>query len=240
MQSNAALVEIGGGMKQLIIIGVGGFAREIYWNIPQSLGMDDGWEIKGFLDGDIRLNEDEYKKLPLSLLGDIRTYEFSDEDYCVCAIGTPAVREKIINMALAKGAKFVSLVHKTAMLNNSRPIGEGVIIGAYAGIGDLDEIGDYVIVNTDTHIGHDVCVGDFSCIMAHVNVMGYSNIGKRVFVGGSATIFPHSKIGDDAYIGAGSVVLKRVKPGIKVFGNPAMPINLQGSDGNEKNNRFFK
>ena len=41
-------------MKHLIIIGVGGFAREVYWHAQDSLGYGNEWDLKGFLDGDIK------------------------------------------------------------------------------------------------------------------------------------------------------------------------------------------
>ena len=37
---------------------------------------------------------------------------------------------------------------------------------------------------------------------------------------------PSTKIGDGAYVGIGSVVLRRVKPGVKVFGNPAKVVDI--------------
>ncbi len=56
-------------MKDLIIIGVGGFAREVYWHAQNSIGYRTEWDIKGFLDGDVILSEKEYNKLPLRVLG---------------------------------------------------------------------------------------------------------------------------------------------------------------------------
>ena len=70
----------------------------------------------------------------------------------------------------------------------------------------------------------DCKIGDFTCIMSHCNIMGHTEIGQRVFIGGSAGTVPKAKIGDDAYVGAGSMVLRKVKAGSKVFGNPAAPI----------------
>ena len=79
-------------MDNLIIIGAGGFAREIYWQAQMYLGFDSEWTVKGFLDGDVKLSAEEYAKLPgeVTILGDIVSYVFN------CAIGTPAVRKKLI------------------------------------------------------------------------------------------------------------------------------------------------
>ena len=52
-------------LKHLVIIGVGGFARECYWHAQGSIGYDEDWDIKGFLDGDVKLKSEEYEKLEL-------------------------------------------------------------------------------------------------------------------------------------------------------------------------------
>lgn len=39
-----------------------------------------------------------------------------------------------------------------------------------------------------------------------------------------ACILPDAKVGEWTFVGAGSVVLCRVSPGAKVFGNPAVEI----------------
>ena len=81
-------------MKNLIIIGAGGFAREIYWHAPECVGFGSDWTVKGFLDGDVKLSAEEYQRLPsdVPLLGDIDGYEIEPDDVFTCAIGTPAVR----------------------------------------------------------------------------------------------------------------------------------------------------
>ena len=67
-------------MKHLIIIGVGGFARELFWNAHDSVGYGTGWDIKGFLDGDVELAAEEYEKLPLPVLGDVDSYVIQTND----------------------------------------------------------------------------------------------------------------------------------------------------------------
>jgi acetyltransferase-like isoleucine patch superfamily enzyme len=46
-------------------------------------------------------------------------------------------------------------------------------------------------------------------------------VGREVFFGSSVSIIPGVRVGDGAYLGAGSVVLRDVPPGAKVFGVPA-------------------
>lgn len=213
-------------MKDLIIVGVGGFAREVFWHAQRSRGFGVDWRIKGFLDGDVKLAAEEYALLPegFPVLGDASNYEICAEDVFTCAIGTPQVRRKLIEMILSRGGQFVSVVSELAQVAGSASIGQGVIITPNVIVNDHARIGDFAAINLSTVIGHDAQVGKYSCVMALVSLLGKCQLGEGVFVGGGALILPNAKVGDGAFIGAGSVVLKRVKVGRKVFGNPAIEI----------------
>lgn len=45
-----------------------------------------------------------------------------------------------------------------------------------------------------------------------------------MFLGSHSCIIPQIHVGEWAYIGAGSIVFQDIKPGVKVFGNPAVTI----------------
>lgn len=213
-------------MKNLVIIGVGGFAREVYWHSQMASGFDSDWTIKGFLDGDVKLSAEEYAKLPgdNAVLGDVDSYEIEPDDVFTCAIGTPEPRKKLIEKMLARGAKFINIISERAHIFPAAKIGNGVIIGLDNGISDNVTLGDFTVMNNVSYLGHDVTVGKFSCIMSHVDVGGKAQIGEGVFIGSGAILLPEVKIGDGAYVGTGSVVLKKVNAGAKVFGNPAVEI----------------
>ena len=213
-------------MKNLIIIGVGGFAREIFWHAQNSEGFEVDWKIKGFLDGDIKLSEEDYKKLPANVpvLGDVDNYKICEDDVFTCAIGTPQVRKKLIEKILSRGGEFINLISKDSYIVPSAKIGRGVIFAAKTVVNDLSVIEDFVVINSLSGTGHDTKVGKFSCIMSGVNVTGGTQIGEEVFIGSNCVFAPKCKIGDGAFVGAGSVVLKKVGAGKKVFGNPAIEI----------------
>ena len=211
-------------MRHLIIIGVGGYAREVYWHAQGSIGYGEEWDIKGFLDGDIKLAEEEYKKLPLPLLGEVGSYQVEEDDLFICAIASPAGRKKLVETMLASGAKFINLIHKTAIIHGTAKIGIGNIIGHFTTIHDNSVVGNFVILNGRDGIGHDAQVGDYSSIMGVVSINGYAFVGKGTFWGTNSVAMAHSRIEDDAYVGVASVVFKRVGKGQRVFGNPAMPI----------------
>ena len=213
-------------MKNLIIIGVGGFAREVYWHAQKSHGFNTEWTIKGFLDGDVKLADEEYKKLPknIPLLGDVDGYEICPDDVFACAVGTPQARKKLIEKILNRGGEFINIISKNSFVMPSVKLGRGVIVCSYNSVGDSANIKDFVAINCNNSIGHDVSIGEFSCIMSNVNISGEVNIEQEVFIANSAVIIPKIKVEKNSYIGAGSVVLKKVRAGSKVFGNPAFKI----------------
>ncbi|MBR0261391.1 MAG: acetyltransferase [Selenomonadaceae bacterium] len=211
-------------MKNLIIIGVGGFAREVYCHAKKSLGFGVDWQIKGFLDGDVKLSATDYELLPDKVLGDVDTYEICADDVFTCAIGTPHARKILVEKILARGGEFINIISALAEIVPTAEIGRGVIISPFVGISDRAKLGDFVAVNAQTIIGHDARIGNFSCIMPHVAVSGKCKIGAEVFIGSGAVILPKAKIGDGATVGASCVVLKKVRAGSTVFGNPAIEI----------------
>ena len=213
-------------MKNLVIIGTGGFAREIFWQAQMSSGFDSEWTFKGFLDGDVKLSAEEYAKLPEDgkILGDIDGYEIDANDVFTCAVGTPAIRKKLIEKILARGGQFINIINERALIVPASKIGNGVIVGFNSAISDHVEFGDFSVMNAYSGIGHDTKIGKYTCIMSGVDIDGNAQIGDEVFIGSHATILPKANVGNGAYVGAGSIVLKNVKAGVKVFGNPAMEI----------------
>lgn len=214
------------GMKHLIIIGVGGFAREVYWHAQESIGYGTEWDIKGFLDGDVKLPNAEYEKIALPLLGDINTYIAYKNDVFICAIGMPAIRKKIIEKIQIKKWEFMNLIHKTAKIQGNTKIGIGNIMCPYTHINDGAVMGNHVVLNKGAGLGHDSKAGDYSCFMGNAGLMGYAQAGKCVYFADGAAALPHSVVEDNAYIGCRSVVFKHVKKGKKVFGNPARELDF--------------
>ena len=211
-------------MKNLIIIGVGGFAREVYWHAKDSIGYGVDWTIKGFLDGDVKLAAAEYELLPAEVLGDVDGYQICADDVFTCAIGSPKVRRHLVEKILARGAEFINLISKLAKIIPTARLGRGVIVSPYVGISDRAAVDDFAALNALTIVGHDATIGKFSCVMPQANIAGKARVGSEVFLGTGAIILPKAKVEDGATVGAGCVVLKKIRAGATVFGNPAVEI----------------
>lgn len=210
-------------MKHLIVIGIGGFPRELYDHSKGSIGFGTEWDFKGFLDGDKKAPDWEYERLPMPLLGDIFSYEIEEDDVFIVAVGAPHIKKRLVEIIEKRGGKFISVIHKSAIIQERAKIGQGVILTPGACVNSWVTVGDHVS-SLGASIGHDTIIGDYCSLMGRVSICGRVKIGKLVYIGTGAVVLPDARIDDEAYVGANSLVLKRVKAGDKVFGVPAISI----------------
>lgn len=209
-------------MKQLIIVGAGGFGREVLSWALQNPECGQKWVVKGFIN-DIADALDGYG-YEVPILSSIDDYEPDPEDLLVCAIGEPAGKKKVCQKLLAKGGVFTNLIHPTAHQGLHVQMGQGIVICPWVGLSVDIVLGDFVTLNGRCIIGHDVVIDEWATIGPNSTVAGYAHIGIEATVGMNAAVLPHTKVGEKAVVGAGSVAGKRVKPGQTVFGIPAVPI----------------
>jgi sugar O-acyltransferase (sialic acid O-acetyltransferase NeuD family) len=205
-------------MKNLIIIGAGGMGRTLYDMAHESIGYGTEFIIKGFLDDDLFVldNFDNYPPI----LGTIDSYIPEKNDIFVCSMGGD-VKKKCISKIIDKQGDFINLIHQTARIGSNVIIGKGNIIGAYTSIGADAKIGDYNMIQSFTVIGHDAVIGNWSRIDTHVTCVGGVRIENEVTIHTSAVLNHKVVVENNACIGACSFVIKGVKTGTTVMGNPA-------------------
>ena len=210
-------------MKDVIIVGAGGFGREVVQIINDNNKIKREYNILGFIDDNA--NALNGKKCNYAILDSISSHSPKSECIYICAIANPLLKEKIMLQLKQNGAKFESLIHHTASVSEYASLGEGLVAYPNSWIGADAIIGDFVTL-LSSNIGHDAQVGSFTTISSNCDLTREVNIGKRCFLGSSVSIIPERKIGDDVYICAGSVVFTNVKEGRKVMGYPAKRVNL--------------
>ena len=206
-------------MRKLVIIGAGGFGREMLAWARQSVQFERDWTIKGFIDDNPQALAS--KNTPAALLDTVQNYAPAAEDVFICAMGVPAIKRRCCEMIGARGGHFTRLIHRTAVLGDNVELGEGVVLCPYTVVSANNRLGFGVAVNLHSSIDHDACVGDWSQVNCHCDLTAAVQIGREVFIGSSVSIIPGITVGDGAYLGAGSVVLRDVPAGAKVFGVPA-------------------
>ena len=86
-------------MKNVIIVGAGGFGREVFHWLQDWIAFDENrrraFQIKGFLGLDDKELDDF--DLPVGILGYEETYSFEKNDLFVMAVGQPILKRKIAN-----------------------------------------------------------------------------------------------------------------------------------------------
>lgn len=205
-------------MKNLIIIAAGGMGRTLYDMSRESLGYDEDFIIKGFIDDNLHALDGFVNYPPI--IDKISTYVPKENDVFVCSIGGSA-RRKCMEELINRGARFINLIHRTARIGTNVQLGIGNIVGAYTSIGADACIGNYNLIQSYTVIGHDVRMGDWNRIDTHVTCVGGTIIGNETDIYTSSVLNHGVVVEDRAHVGACSFVIRRVKAGTTVTGNPA-------------------
>lgn len=205
-------------MKKIIIVGAGGFGRELLWWIKDINKVEKKWEIAGFIDDN--LNALDGYECDYPIIGTIKDWQPKEDEEFALAFGSPSLKRKIVGLLKNKSAKFATIVHPTAMLSEFAKVGEGLIMFPNSKISCNTTVGDFVTLLA-TPIGHDTTIGDFTVISGGCNILRNVKIGHDVFLAAGVCIAQDVQIGDSSYLGLGSVVLKDVPAGATVFGNPA-------------------
>ena len=127
-------------IRELIIIGAGGFGREVFEWARASEQSQSLWRIKGFLDD---AEPSSLRVRPIApLLGRVVDHTPKAEELYVCAIGTPELRRRFQQQLTCAGAEFTTIIHPSAIVCSSAKIGNGSIICPYAIVSADAEIGE--------------------------------------------------------------------------------------------------
>ncbi len=205
-------------MKKIIIVGAGGFGRELLQWIKDINKVNQTWEIMGFIDDNLNALDDV--EIDYGVIGTIKDWVPKEDEEFALAFGSPKLKRKIVSLLKGKGAKFATIIHPTALLSEFAHYGEGFIMFPYSKLSCNSTVGDFVTL-LSTPIGHDNEIGEYTVISGGCNIVRNVKIGKDVFIAAGVAIAQDVVIGDGAYLGLASVVLKDVKEGATVFGNPA-------------------
>lgn len=209
-------------MKHLIIIGAGGYGRELFGLACESRGYGVDFDIGGFLDADPRAL-DGFANYP-SIIGDPETYAPRADDVFITALGSIASRRKCVAAIEGRGGAFIVLVHRTAVMGPNATVGAGAVIAPFVTVSADAKVGRHAAVFHNTTIGHDAVLGDFSHVYAQCAIGGAVHLGAGAVVYPGAVVVPRRTIGDNAVIGAGSTVILNVPAGVTVFGSPAKEV----------------
>jgi sugar O-acyltransferase (sialic acid O-acetyltransferase NeuD family) len=191
-------------MKELAIIGAGGFGREVKRWAEESEGAF--YPTNFYVSDHIAKSPNR----PMSQL------DF-DRSVAVIAIGEPIARKTVFE-GLREQQKFANIIHRTAIIESEH--GTGCIFCPYSVVTVDCKIGNHVHINLHADIGHDCTIGDFVTLAPSARVSGRCNIGEGVYIGTNAVIREGVTVAPWTVIGAGAVVLNDITEAGTYVGNP--------------------
>ena len=210
-------------MQDIVILGTGGFAREVAFLIEEINRVSPTWRILGLVEADERQVGTQIGKYSiLCAESDLAKRNVA----ATIGIGNPAIIKKIVeNFKDYSNISFPNLIHPNTIGDRERiSMGRGNIICAGNILTTDIQIGSFNIFNLNSTYGHDIQIGDYCVFNPGLNLSGGLKIGNSCLVGTGATILQYLSIGDGATIGGGAVVTKNVEAGVTVVGVPAKPI----------------
>ena len=209
-------------VKELIILGAGGFGREASLLVEEINAAKQGkqWELLGFVDDDKAKWGTRLRGYPVfGGTEHLRTVELNVQ--VIVVVGDPILKKKIVEEVKPFGFGFATLVHPELKVEDEVEIGRGSLINKGCLLTINIKIGEHVSINPGCGIGHDVDIGDYSTLMWHVNISGNVQIGKGCLLGTGTTVLQGIKIGEGVTVGAGAVVTKDLPDNCTAVGVPA-------------------
>lgn len=212
--------------KKLVLVGAGGFGREIVWQISQAYDLCKEYNVLGFVDDAPDLVGKTLNGYPV--IGNVAYLcDFTEAVSAVICIGNSNVRKSVVDkLSHNSHISFPTIIANDVKYSESVKFGKGCII-CLSGILTVNiEIGDFVIMNLDCTVGHDVIIEDYVTMYPSINVSGNVRVGNGSEIGTGTQIIQGKNIGSKSIIGAGSVVVKDIPTNCTAVGVPAVPIKF--------------
>ncbi|MCF2857399.1 acetyltransferase [Pseudoalteromonas sp. SMS1] len=201
-------------MKPILIIGGGGFAKEIVW-----LAQDCDRDVIGVLDD----NPETHGSLVqgIEVLGAVDEWTKYDAEI-VIAIGNPRVRAIVAEKLEQQGKPlFATLIHPSVRYSKTVTFEAGCMVCAGTILTTDISVGKHVILNLNVTVGHETCISDFVTVAPMAAISGNVKLECYAEVGTGASIRQGVDIGRGAMLGMGGVLTKNI-PNFTIFaGNPA-------------------
>ena len=202
-------------MKELVIVGCGGFAAELTEYIEQNnTAIPSNLVIKGYIDVDAETHQSY--ALPFPYLGNGEEINLNEIELII-AIGDATIRNAVFEKFKSMGGYFYTFIHHTASISKSAVIGNGVVICPNVIIGPKAEVRDNCLLNYNSAIAHDCSIDVGNVFSPAVVVTGYVKIGRENLFGVGSKITPSISIGNNNKIQAGLVVTQDIPDKKVVF-----------------------
>ena len=212
-------------MKTTVIIGAGGFGREVKMLLDHINLVKFEYNFIGFYDDGIDIGSEINGS---QVLGNIKDLSKVEQEICVIlAVAYPPTKLEILRKLNKSNFVFPTLIHPSVILGTDNVIfGRGSIICAGCIITCNITIEEFVILNLSCTIGHDTVIKSFCSIMPCVSISGEVLVCENVYIGTGVKVINQVEIGRKTIVGAGAVVSKSLPENCTAVGIPAKPIKF--------------
>jgi sugar O-acyltransferase (sialic acid O-acetyltransferase NeuD family) len=200
----------------VLVLGAGGFGRELWRYCLDVSGATGGPEPVGFLDD---IGAAGTPGPILGTIGDVA--RFAEDHVFVIGVGDPDARREIATRVTDSGGTLVSVIHPTAYLGNPAVAERGVVICPFSFVGVGATLGDNSVLNIYASVGHDASVGAHSVLSPYSTLNGGAVVGESVLLGTRVTVGPGIRVGDRCRVATGAAVTQDAPTGSLLVGNPA-------------------
>ncbi|MGB8451412.1 MAG: acetyltransferase [Anaerocolumna sp.] len=213
-------------MKDIVIIGAGGFGKEVAQLIKEINQNKKTWNLLGFID------ETAVKQGLLindtAVLGGFDWFEKSPRKkiWTVCALGNPRDKFNLIKKASAYHVNYATIIHPDAKINKYSELGFGCIICCNSFISVNTKIGNHVCINPGCGIGHDTAIEDYASLYWNVTLSGNVCIHEGCEIGSKAIVIQKKTVGKWSIIGAGAVIIRDLPENCTAVGVPGRIIKI--------------
>jgi sugar O-acyltransferase (sialic acid O-acetyltransferase NeuD family) len=209
--------------KPLVIIGCGGFGREVHDIVDAINRNSPTWDLLGYLDdAPAQENVELVESRGSQVLGGSNWLTDGRQDVSyVIGIGTGSVRRMLDDRLTALALEPATLIHPAATLGHGVTLDPGSIICAGARLTTNIHVGRHVHININSTIGHDVVLHNYVTVNPLVAVSGWVEVGAESMLGTHSAVLQNLTVGEASIVGAGSCVVKPVPSGTTVKGVPA-------------------
>lgn len=210
------------GLRHLLLIGAGGFAREAAEAVRAVNAVHPTWQLLGYLDDDP--GKAGTAPAGLAVLGPLDALSKYPDAQVVLCPGRPdnyAIRPKLVEQLALAEERYATIVHPTATAGYSCQIGAGSVLLAHVDLTADVVVGRHVAVMPQVVLTHDVRVADFATVASGARLGGGCRVGHGAYIASGACLREGVSVGDRAMVGMGAVVTHDVPPDRLWYGIPA-------------------
>ena len=210
--------------RPLVIVGAGGFGREVVDLVRDVTAAGTAYDVLGLL-GDTAPQAEVLSRLGVAWLGPSGTVaSLPSGTAYVVAVADAVARERLAAQADVAGLEAVTLQHPSAVVGTDVRIAAGVVIAAHCSLTSNIALGRHVHVDRACTVGHDAVLEDFVRLNPGAVVSGNVTLRRGSTLGTGAVTRQGIEVGAGTYVGAGAAVVSDLPAGVVAVGVPARAI----------------